>query len=502
MRCKSHLAVLLLASTICSQAIAAPKYTSAQLNTLENQISQLQAQIKLLQNDKTQNTAKIKDLQNQVQQLQVQVTSSPKQPASGPTIDQRVKEEIAYAKYAPLVHATPYTGQNPSYDASDLVTNFPSVNEDWALLQQSQKRQNQLNAQGVSPYNRPLIEISGFVEGGALWQNQYETPYTPVPAKTDIDLTGAELDIAAEVNKWAVGFMALNYDNLPTSTGARIPNSNFHLDRAFATIGNLNEAPVYFTVGQYYVPFGAYDNFMITDTLVKTIAKTKERALEMGFVQSGIYASIYGMRGESYTGEHDNINNGGANLGYDYQQGKLDTNIGVSYIVNMADAGGMQFTGADKGFEGFAATKGSEQLHNYIQGVDIHANINFDPINVVAEYVTTLQAFNKSDLTFNGSGAQIHAADAQAQYKFSLGSHPSTIAAGYGHSWEALGLNVPEQSANISIGSSLWKDTVEKIEYRHDWNYSAHDVATGKCMPAENDWRQRDLIIAHIDVYF
>jgi hypothetical protein len=498
--------VLLIASALSGQAIAAtsPKYTSSQIKDMQIQMQQLQTEIKQLQADKIQNTNQIQSLQGKVQQLQQQIAAAPQASTTQdttqtPIIDQRIKEEIAYARYAPLVHASPYTGQNPAYDASDLVTNFPSINQDWALLQQSQKRQNLLTAQGISPYTRPLIELSGYVEGGALWQDHYNTPNGP--SKTDIDLTGAELDLAAEVNKWAVGFMAFTYDNSPTVTGARIPNSNVHIDRAFATIGNLNETPVYFTIGQYYVPFGAYDNFMITDTLVKTVAKTKERALEMGFVKSGIYASLYGMRGESYTGEHSNINNGGANLGYQYSQDKLSMNIGASYIANMADAGGMQSTGNDEGFPGFDYAH-FERLHNYVQGGDVHLNIGYDPIQLVAEYVSTLQSFSPCDLSFNGEGARIQAFDAQAQYKFNVGTHPSFIAAGYGHTWEALGLNVPEQSANVAIGSSLWKDTILKLEYRHDTNYSYHDTASGKGLNTPVEWQERNLVIAHLDVYF
>ena len=46
-------------------------------------------------------------------------------------------------------------------------------------------------------------------------------------------------------------------------------------------------------------------------------------------------------------------------------------------------------------------------------------------------------------------------------------------------SWQALGLNVPENMITATIGASLWKYTSEKIEFRHDINYKNGNTASG-----------------------
>ncbi len=135
----------------------------------------------------------------------------------------------------------------------------------------------------------------------------------------------------------------------------------------------------------------------------------------------------------------------------------------------------------------------------------MHANLGHGPYNLAAEYIAALRKFSTSDLTFNNKGAQTSALDIQGNYSFHVVNKPATLSAGYQQSWKALALNLPEHTVVASAGISLFRDTIEKIEYRHDINYKSSDNASGgnesKYYP-ENAHRARNVVIGQVDFYF
>ena len=60
------------------------------------------------------------------------------------------------------------------------------------------------------------------------------------------------------MSSWANGLFVLAYDDSAPSTGSCVTNARVYLSRGFLTIGNLDAFPMYFTIGQMYVPFGRY----------------------------------------------------------------------------------------------------------------------------------------------------------------------------------------------------------------------------------------------------
>ncbi|KPJ67282.1 MAG: hypothetical protein AMJ43_05320 [Coxiella sp. DG_40] len=402
--------------------------------------------------------------------------------------------------YSPAVIASPYIGVRSAYDASDLITNFPTINEDLILLKQRQQWENYLKSTKQTIPTRPLIELSGFVEGQVLAGNKDYGDATT----SDIDLSAAELDVLGEISSWATAYMTIDYDNSPFIP--RYANSNVYLNRAFLTVGNLDKFPIYGTLGQIYIPFGAYNNYMITDPITKVMARTRQRAIVLGFSKSEAYASIYAFKGDSYSDSEKAINNGGINFGYKSKFQKTTTlDFGAGYINNIADSQGMQQTGAKNGFKGFSQQKKYEHLQHLVPAVDLHANLGHGPYNLAVEYIAALRKFSTCDLTFNNKGTQVSALDVQGNYSFHVINKPATLSAGYQQSWKALALNLPEHTIVASAGISLFRDTIEKIEYRHDINYKSSDNASGSSEAAyypQNAHRARNVVIGQVDFYF
>lgn len=499
--------------------------SSSQIN-METKLQNLDAQIKQLQVEKKQNNQQIKKLAKQIDQLKTTINNNnatlpvltpiPTSKNTQAVLSNSKNQAILNAsnvytpfgnyQYAPVIYASPYiTGVDPAYDGSDLIINWSSINEDLALLKQRKRHEDILKQLGLPYPDRPIISLSGYLEARAFAQNTFQSA-----TKSDIDLNEAKIDVTAEVGEWAHALVAIAYDRgSPSGGGARYSNSRIYLDRGLLTIGNLNKTPLYGTIGQYYVPFGIYSNYMIVDPMTKTMARTKARALELGFFKNGIYSAVYAFKGDSYVEGHDPaINNGGLNLGYKFTKDKFTSDVGVSYIMNMADSRGMQSTGgsgSNSTFNGFSSNGASEALQHQVPAGDAHATFTYGSYSLIAEYVSALRSFDIEDMMYNNQGATPSAFNIQAVYKFSPYNKPSFVSANYGQTWQALALNLPRQSLVATLGTSLWKCTVEKLEYRHELNYAYGDTASGGNLSGvitPTGSRIANIAMFQIDVFF
>lgn len=438
--------------------------------------------------------SRTKVLEAQVSDLKTQVAGLQKQ-------QEYAKSSTSWSKiyaYGPAIATTPIIGQ-PDYSGYDLYINMPSINEDMALLKFNQQLANYYNQNNITPSDRPIIALTGEVEGQALNSSSFNDS-----SRSDINLSTVALETVINANSWITGLVKFEYSDTPPEIGARVTNSNVKVKRAYVTVGNLNEFPVYATIGQLYVPFGAYNYWTISDSLTKTIGRLEERAIVLGFNKCGAYGSLFAYEGDSHSGGGNSINSWGANLGYIFSQAKWSLDVGASYVANIADSQGMQDTGftsvdSSRTFEGF---KNHEQLEKQVPAADVHALFKYDPVWISVEYLSALNDFNKQDLTFNDNGAKPKAFDVQGIYNFNFIGKPAFVTAGFGESWESLGLNIPKYSYIVSTGISMFKNTVQSIEYRHDINYNKNDVSTSNgdvFVPGDHE---RNIFTASFKLFF
>jgi len=402
------------------------------------------------------------------------------------------------------VTTSPLIGVRSSYDASDLIVNMPSMNEDLRFLQQRQTLKKELCCNQLPNAARPILELSGDVVGQVSYQDPFEGHSTH-----NIDLTGARFDVLAEISRWVLGYISLDYDNnnldaVLSGSGSRISNSRIFLKRGFLTIGDLDAFPAYFSLGQMFVPFGRYASFIVSSPVTVSIAQTNARALLIGVATNGFYGSTYAFKGDSDVAS-TGINQWGVNAGYVYNCDGINVEIGAGYIANIADSTGMQFTGNSLGFEGFAKDSDTEMLGHRVPAYDVHAEFGYEDLSLAVEYVGMTRSFDTMDLMYNYSGANPDALHAEASYKFQLFTKPSRITVAYGHTDEALGLGLAENSYTGAFSMSLWKNTIESIEYRHDSNYSSSDVSGGAgSVPdvVSSAGGSRNTVLGQIGVYF
>ena len=412
---------------------------------------------------------------------------------------------VTYIAGMPVVTA-PYIGSRPAFDGSDYIVNISSINRDIRLMQQRRRLYRAFDQMGYSEPNLPIIALSGKAEPIASTGKQYFGT-----SKTDISLASSEVDVAAALNDKVQAYMAIAYDSSPPAfSGQRVANSSFNLNMGFVNIGDLDSTPFYFTAGQIFVPFGRFSSSMVSAPLTMRLARTKSRPFILGYKSqgdTGPFAAIYGFTGDTTLG---NSGVGGANLGYIFSTKHGAGEIGASYITSLDNAGGMQTTGSFAGttFGGFGSLNNGSESVQKIPGVGAHLSVSIDRYNITAEWVSVTERFRQQDLSFNSRGAKPQAGQLEGAFTFIAFDRPSSLAADFQWSRQALALNIPEQRFSGVFNISIWKDTVESLEYRHDIDYNRNQFANGAAPVGVTNQNTigtggaSDTLVAMIGVYF
>ncbi len=518
---------LCLLSMVSTEAFATDSATSENIISsrtqhLEAQLNQLQAEVASLKRQ-VQSEKKASNNKKTTQHVTPTHTEiSPKTTTVGSKNTPTLTDEPNYFPIdldvpgQSFVSSGPYLGIPLQYSGSNLIINNPSVDQDVALLNIRKGIHNRLEALGVKEEDdHAHVLLSGIVEGQAMYKQ-----IGGGPDSTGIDLTSAGLDAyILGPSSWISSLIALSYDNnLGSNSGSfnsnsRVQNSRTFINQAFVTIGNFTHSPFYGTFGQFYVPFGTYSSNMVSSPLTKLMARTKARAIVFGYQQqstNAFYGSTYIFQGDTYTGSTSTVNNGGINLGYRFKKSdNVSGNIGGGIIANLADSVGMQDTGyTNPQFGGFGGIggSGSEQIVHRVAAYDLRALISLYHFDILAEYITAAQSFSANDLTMNGSGALPQALNAEVAYSFEVFTKPTSIAVGYGMAKDVLALGIPKQRYSFVVNTSIWKDTLQSLELRHDVNYRTSDSATGSVTSSRTltygVGQPNNIITAQFDVYF
>ena len=448
-------------------------------------------------------------LEKQSQQMQQEIAVLKKQAHANKRYSKTATRSHFVFGNGITVTTSPLTGQSANKTPADILQQNSSMNEDLSLLKQRQVLMNTLQKTNDT-ISRPIIEFSGALEG----QMYYNSDSLRSDSRDlGINLATAELDTQAIINPWASGFMAISYNGAPISSGNREPDSTISLQRGFATIGNLNKFPVYFTIGKMVVPFGQYSSALTSTPLTRSMARIISPAAVLGYSHNGLNVLAFGYSGSQTSGDNDIIKQGGARVGYTIQSGNNSYSINASYVTNIADSQGMQGTGVtptfhtseppvQTNFTGFAQ-KGNTIKHR-VAAADLSAKASFGPISLTAEYMSALRHFAKSDLSFDTNAARPQSLNTEIAYSTEIKNTPVSFGLVYGHTWQALALNLPQNTFAAVAQASVWNDTVESIEYRHDIDYGKTVAANGGGAKEQitGTGKNNNSVIMQLGIYF
>jgi hypothetical protein len=395
------------------------------------------------------------------------------------------------------------------------MVSLSGINKDLLMLKLRQKMDNYANENSIPVPRSPVIVLSGGVEGEIAYKAN--DSYTRT-AKTDINLSRAELDVVAEVGPWVTAAMLISYDdhsgtdvyatdaNSKGGSVTRANNSRLQIDRGWLTIGQLNKSPFYFTIGQVYAPFGNYGSFMITSSVTKTLGRMKDRMVIFGCDYHGFNAQVYGFAGETKTLADESqmtkvTKHSGANLGYKYESENFSARAGAGVIGNLAESQGMQ----DNIFG--TNPSANETIKSRVLGYNAHVKFDIYDFDLLAEFVTASKAFDAADITFNNyNGAKPRALNIEGAYSFKIKDKPNTVAIGYGATSQSLALGLPKQRFSAGYSVVLIKNTIVSLEYRHDVNYAWTDVAgpstRSPTATAVTNGRHANAVTLQVGAYF
>lgn len=302
------------------------------------------------------------------------------------------------------------------------------------------------------------VEVGGVVEIEASHNSPYEGD-----SNSDIVLATFELGISSQIGDWVETGGSLLYEEDDTP---------LEVDIAYATIYNAEASPIFFTGGQIYVPFGAYESNMVSDPLTLEIGETRESTAQVGFVQGGFNGSVYLFNGTNQKNGKNRIDSWGANLGFAQESEEFAWAAGIGYISDLGDSDNLQGV--------IGGNLGSNEIGKRVSAITLNAAARFGAINVIGEYLSANQFFEVGAVPWQTGGAKPMAWNLEAGYSFDLLGKAATVALGYQRTKQALALKLPKQRWIATLSLEVYDATALSFEWAHDKDYGTGDGGTGK----------------------
>jgi len=312
-----------------------------------------------------------------------------------------------------------------------------------------------LASTAVLAVDLPEVDIFGLVEVEAYKAEDFDGTDT-----TDITLATVELGFDANVAEHVNAYLLFLYEEDETDPP--------ELDEGIITLSFVTDA--YVAAGKMYTPFGRFDTNMISDPLTLEVAETNETAIQLGFDNDRLSASLYVANGDSNkAGESDDED---LVFGVSAAYVKDEVfEVGIGYVSNIADSDAMQ--DIDGGGPGDAG-----EVDDFVAGLDIYATVNLGRFQVMAEHVRALDDFVPGD--FNGAvveDSEPTASQIELAYEFENGL---VVAVSYQETDEALFMELPQTYTGMSLRYPIMKNTSVAFEYSRLDDYSGSDGGTGE----------------------
>jgi|GEM_PF-4975468 len=307
-------------------------------------------------------------------------------------------------------------------------------------------------------------------------------------------LSSAGVDLAADLSRWWHGQISVAYYESNKGQGDALYNRGLQLDDAYILLADFNEYPWFLQLGRLYLPFGYYDRYAVTPTLVQLLGETRVAAVQMGFMHwNGWSASVYFSQGvvtHTMMKIQGDINTG-AMLDYQWLCGPWDVQVGAQYMDNMLHTNAFAQGGW---YESNHVLPGVYNVYsNHVPGLAAQGHIGYGGFLVFADYITALRTAHNlvhhygslepepSDPTYH---AKPQAWDVGARYDFTLWDVDFSLDGSYQRSYDAAGLVVfnakpyhpfPKIRYIIGLNIRIIDEAYIRIQWGHNVLYHLGD---------------------------
>lgn len=329
-----------------------------------------------------------------------------------------------------------------------------------------------INQTNVPSYKIGDVNISSFFN----FDVKPKTMQKSLPGEGEKYLELSNLGITAQTNLFdcikpnvSIAYYGVNKgqaDGISNNTG-------LILDDAYVTIADFSKYPVYLQAGRMYLPFGRYDRYVITPSLVQMLTEIRANTVQVGVIK--YYPNKFGASFGAYlyqgvlTKDKNKIQ---GDLGSGFFANVsvpvskyLVVRTGVQYIYNMLNVNSLAQGGVfDKTNDKNSNVSFYQNLTN---GLALQAELDFCYFNLFGKYVTAIR--NSKDL--------VHFRKELIDQKIAVhGAKPSAIEVGIISDIEKL-LSLPvmldfsyqrtEQTAGLFVFNALASDThpFPKVRY-------------------------------------
>lgn len=267
---------------------------------------------------------------------------------------------------------------------------------------------------------------------------------------SDFFLATVDVGIEAQINDFVSGSVLFSYET----------DEDVIIDEALIVIDGGEKCPFDLIVGKFYLPFGSFESYMISDPLTLDIGEVHETALQVGIESHDIYGSVFVFNGDVDEADEDDdhINNFGANAGYVMESDAVNLNIGLSYINNLIEADSWDGVLDDEDWV----------LSEFVPGVGAQAIFTTGPVVLIAEYTAALDDIEWLDAEGTAICEDaISAWNVEAGYSFALAGKEAAVAVGYQGTDKAYN-RLAETRYVGSFGIGIYQQTTLTFEYLHD----------------------------------
>jgi hypothetical protein len=308
------------------------------------------------------------------------------------------------------------------------------------------------------------VTINGLLEVEAFHRNGYREADAKEKA-SDLLLATAAIDIHARLTDWASAHVLLLWEEGETEP--------VEVDETVISLGNSEKSPFFLNAGKMYLPFGAYESFMIQDPLTLELGETNDTALQLGFESAGFYGSVYASKSDvRKQGSDDSFNNFGAGVGYVRETDDWTIDFGLGYLRNLAASGSI--TALLK--EGASGDSDESEVVDYVGGLNAYVRLVYGPLAFYSEYLAAVSDFSPGEL--GGDLAKPKAFHAELAYTTELFAKETTFAIGYQGTDQAVGLTLPEHRYLAAVSFTLAENLTWTLEFLHDRDYKSEEGGT------------------------
>jgi len=288
---------------------------------------------------------------------------------------------------------------------------------------------------------------------------------------SDISLDAALLGFTGAVTPWATAYVELAY-----SPSLRYNNEDVKVAQAFAVFGEMDNNPIYFSIGKSKVPFGKFESLSgVQMTMPALYFGIQAQNATLGFSDNGFDVSVSAMRGGVPHGLPRTTSTG---VSYRSDKAEISSFVIAASYNDTFDNGDF-YVGAgwmnESSFDYRLLPELGFQKQN--GAWDVNAGFTWDDFSLRAEYVATSKKWEVTN-------KKVSIYDMQAAYDFKAMEYDTRLSVNWASAeWQkkadvVAARGTSGQSKTDAFGATLLTNMHDNLSFFLSWQHMKGAMVT------------------------